>query len=100
MPDSVVTGNIARIKEITAKAVPNLQFEDISVMLIPVREEISVPLQQNKSLYDKINDTKYGFLLIGILCIIFLAAIVYLVHISVDLWIKKSNKNNEQNQDE
>lgn len=100
VPDSAVTSNIARVKEITAKAVPNLQFEDISVMLIPVREEISVPLQQSKSLYEKINDSGYGLIIIGVLCIIFLAAIVYLVHISVELWMKKSNKNNEQNPDE
>ncbi len=66
-------------------------------MLIPVREEISVPMLQNKSLYEKINDSGYGLVLIGILCIIFLAAIVYLVHISVDLWMKKSKNSNEQN---
>lgn len=100
VPDSAVTSNIARVKEITAKAVPNLQFEDISVMLIPVREEISVPLMQNKSLYEKISDSGHGLVIIGVLCIIFLAAIVYLVHVSVDLWMKKSNKNNEQKTEE
>lgn len=44
LPDSPVTNLVARVREVTAKAVPNLDPERVSVMLVPTRESVSVPM--------------------------------------------------------
>ncbi len=44
LPDSPVINLVPRIRELTAKAVPNLDPDRVSVMLVPVREQISVPM--------------------------------------------------------
>ena len=44
LPDSPVVNLVARVREVTAKAVPNLDPERVSVMLVPVRESVSVPM--------------------------------------------------------
>ena len=44
-PDSPVVNLVAKVRELTSKAVPNLDFEHVSVMLVPVRETVSVPIQ-------------------------------------------------------
>ena len=44
-PDSPVVNLVAKIRELTSKAVPDLDYERVSVMLVPVREQVSVPMQ-------------------------------------------------------
>jgi type III secretion protein J len=44
LPDSPVTNLVARVREVTAKAVPNLSPDRVSVMLVPTRESVSVPM--------------------------------------------------------
>lgn len=44
LPDSPVVDLVARVREVTAKAVPNLIPDRVSVMLVPVREAVSVPM--------------------------------------------------------
>lgn len=44
LPDSPVVDLVARVREVTAKAVPNLIPDRVSVMLVPVRETVSVPM--------------------------------------------------------
>ena len=44
LPDSPVTNLVARVREVTAKAVPNLDPERVSIMLVPARESVSVPM--------------------------------------------------------
>ncbi|MDY0273969.1 MAG: type III secretion inner membrane ring lipoprotein SctJ [Desulfomicrobium sp.] len=48
LPDSPVTELVPRIRELTAKAVPNLNPDKVSVMLVPVREKVSVPMLPQK----------------------------------------------------
>lgn len=48
LPDSPVTELVPRIRELTAKAVPNLNPDRVSVMLVPVREKVSVPMLPQK----------------------------------------------------
>lgn len=45
VPESPVINLVAKIRELTSKAVPELDYERVSVMLVPVREQVSVPLQ-------------------------------------------------------
>lgn len=78
--ESPVINYLANIKEITAKAVPNLVFDDISIMLVPVREEVSVPMLQPQSLFEAINKSPYGLGLTIILAVICLAGAVYLAN--------------------
>ncbi|UQZ90987.1 EscJ/YscJ/HrcJ family type III secretion inner membrane ring protein [Deltaproteobacteria bacterium Smac51] len=42
-PDSPVVSMIPKIKETSAKAVPGLDYEKVSVMLVPVREDVIPP---------------------------------------------------------
>ena len=44
-PDSPVVNLVAKIRELTSKAVPDLDYERVSVMLVPVREQVSVPME-------------------------------------------------------
>lgn len=50
-PDSPVVNLIPKIRELTAKAVPGLDYERVSVMLVPVRETVTVPMQQGLTLF-------------------------------------------------
>lgn len=44
-PDSPVVNLVPKIRELASKAVPDLDYERVSVMLVPVREQVSVPIQ-------------------------------------------------------
>ncbi|WCB48207.1 type III secretion system inner membrane ring lipoprotein SctJ [Nitratidesulfovibrio vulgaris] len=48
--DSPVVNLIPKIREMTAKAVPGLDYEKVSVMLVPVRESVTVPLRDAPTL--------------------------------------------------
>jgi type III secretion protein J len=48
LPDSPVVNLAGRVRELTAKAVPNLSPERVSVMLVPVREYVSVPMTRQE----------------------------------------------------
>ncbi|MDR1111004.1 MAG: type III secretion inner membrane ring lipoprotein SctJ [Deltaproteobacteria bacterium] len=41
--DSQVENMVAKIKEICATAVPGLEYEKVSVMLVPVRDDVLIP---------------------------------------------------------
>ncbi len=42
-PESVVVNMVAKIRELAARSVPGLAVDSVSVMLVPVRETITVP---------------------------------------------------------
>ena len=42
-PDSTVVNLVAKIREISARSVPGLSVDSVSVMLVPVRETVTVP---------------------------------------------------------
>lgn len=46
-PESQVTRLIPYIRELAANAVPGLMQDKVSVMLVPVRETVSVPMPEN-----------------------------------------------------
>ena len=46
-PESQVTRMVPRIQELTGNAVPGLSPEHVSVMLVPVRETVSVPMAES-----------------------------------------------------
>jgi type III secretion protein J len=47
-PESQASTLVAKIRELTAKAVPGLDSNQVSVMLVPVREQVTVPVQPQK----------------------------------------------------
>ena len=51
-PDSPVVNLVAKIRELTSKAVPDLDYERVSVMLVPVREQVSVPCSRPRNSSD------------------------------------------------
>lgn len=93
--ESPVINYIANIKEVTAKSVPNLSFDDISVMFIPVREEVSVPMQQAKSLYETIRQSQFGFVLLIVLGVIFVAGIVYIANTAKTIYQSRKAQKTE-----
>lgn len=99
-PESPVINYLVNIKEITAKSVPNLAFDDISVMFIPVREEISVPMEQTKSLYESIRQSKYHSVLVIVLGVIFLAGLIYIANTAKSYYQAYKNKNSQTDGDE
>ena len=95
-PDSPVVSLVSKIRELTAKAVPNLDFEHVSVMLVPVRETVSVPLQPASTFlglpFLPENGTPYA--LIGAL-ILLAGILVALGVVGYSLWEKKRREKAE-----
>ena len=46
-PESQVTRMVPRIQELTGNAVPGLSADHVSVMLVPVRETVTVPMAES-----------------------------------------------------
>ncbi len=44
-PDSLVVNYIPKIKELTASSVADLKIDNVSVMLVPARDEVTVPVE-------------------------------------------------------
>lgn len=96
--ESPVTNFVAKIKETTAKAVPNLDFDNISIMLVPVREEISVPMQQTKSIYETLTASKLGILTNLLLLFITVVAGIYIFRIISNHY--KTHQQKQQNSED
>lgn len=71
-PDSSVVNLIPKIRDIAAKAVPGLDYERVSVMLVPVRESVSVPMAQAPEFFGLpfIPDNGPPYLIIGSVLIV------------------------------
>lgn len=68
-PESQATRLISHIRELAANAVPGLMQDKVSVMLVPVREQVSVPMPQ-KSEQD---DREKAYLFAGLGALLLLA---------------------------
>lgn len=44
LPESQAVSMVPKIRELTANAVPELDYEQVSVMLLPVRETVAIPM--------------------------------------------------------
>ena len=93
-PESQVTNLIPKIREVTSRAVPGLDYEKISVMLVPVRESYTVPMQPRKTFWGLAFETENGspYLILGA-GLIALAALGGLVALGVTFlmrWKRKS----------
>lgn len=64
-PESQATRLIPHIRELTANAVPALMQDKVSVMLVPVRETVSVPMPHQEASQD--NSRLYVLAAVGIL---------------------------------
>ena len=72
-PESQVTRLISNIRELSSNAVPGLTQDNVSVMLVPVREKVSVPMPQEKPLPLDTPDRQY--MLMGIAAVLLLAVL-------------------------
>ena len=52
LPTSSITNYVAQLKEMASKSIPRLNEADVSVTLMPVRDEISVPRVQASSFFE------------------------------------------------
>ena len=64
-PESQATRLIPHIRELTANAVPALMQDKVSVMLVPVRETVSVPMPHQEARQD--NTRLYVLAAVGVL---------------------------------
>ncbi len=78
-PDSQATRLVSSIRELASNAVPGLSQDDVSVMLVPVRENISVPMTSSQGddggkslLLFRAGCVLFGLSLIGLLATAFL----------------------------
>ena len=67
-PESQVTRLISHIRELAANAVPGLMQDKVSVMLVPVRENVSVPMPQKDS--ENTQERLYLFAALGVLLLL------------------------------
>ena len=67
-PESQATRLIPHIRELTANAVPALMQDKVSVMLVPVRETVSVPMPHQEVKQD--NTRLYVLVGVGILLVL------------------------------
>lgn len=68
-PESVAVNMVPKIRELTASAVPGLSYDKVSVMLVPMRESISVPRSGD-------SETPLPYALLGILAGLLLLGVV------------------------
>ncbi len=66
-PESQATRLISHIRELTANAVPGLMQDKVSVMLVPVRETVSVPMPDKPSADGSVDNTYLLAALAGLL---------------------------------
>ena len=80
---------VPKIRELTAKAVPGLSYDQVSVMLVPMRESVGVPMQPQSSFLGLTYFTENGppYLLIGA-CALFLLAVIALITFAVLNFLK------------
>ena len=92
-PESQVANLIPKIREVTARAVPGLDYEKISVMLVPVRESYTVPMQPRKTFLGLAFETESGspYLLLGAV-LVALAALGGLVALGVMFLMRRKRK--------
>lgn len=68
-PESQATRLIPHIRELTANAVPGLEHDKVAVMLVPVRETVSVPMPRQEVK----TDNSRLYVLGGVACLLALA---------------------------
>ena len=68
-PESQVTRLVSNIRELTANAVPGLAQDRVSVMLVPVRETVTVPMPQQQETISE----KRMYILAGLAALLLLA---------------------------
>ena len=92
-PDSQVTNLIPKIREVTSRAVPGLDYEKISVMLVPVRESHTVPMQSRKTFWGLDLDAESGspYLILGA-GLMALAALGGLIALGVGFLLRRRRK--------
>ena len=67
-PESQVTRLISHIRELASNAVPGLMQDKVSVMLVPVRESVSVPMPQQQN--EDETERLYLFAALGVLLLL------------------------------
>lgn len=93
-PDSPVVNFIPKIRELAAKAVPGLDYERVSVMLVPVRESVSVPMREAPKFLGLSFFPEAGppYLFIGAMITVLAAAtglVLVGVALAKDAWIRR-----------
>lgn len=75
-PESVAVNMVPKIRELAASAVPGLSYDKVTVMLVPMRESVSVPRQK---------DTNFPYVFGGLLAAALLVG-VGLYRMSMELF--------------
>ena len=88
-PESQATRLISHIRELASNAVPGLMQDKVSVMLVPVREQVSVPMPQK----DETQDKERIYLFAGLGALLLLACAGFAA--AAVLYVRR-NKNKEQ----
>lgn len=103
IPESTIINYVAQLRDMTAKAIPSLRAKDVSIVLMPMRENISIPRAVAPTFFTTfMNSMKDSPLIFILLFITALGAIMYLGR-SIKSFLenyKKKNEKSEENTDE
>lgn len=81
-PESTIPNYVSQLREMTSKAVPNLNAKSISITLMPVRDSISTPrVQSTPFLTSLIHTMQSSPLIVALLLICALGIVLYTVRI-------------------
>ncbi len=86
LPGSQVVNMVPKIKELTANSVPDLNFERVSVMLVPVRETVVVSMAEPQTMFGiipVIPEDGFPFFLAGTFFVAAMAAVALAVWLFV-----------------
>ncbi len=84
IPDSLVVNYIPQLQSITEKSVPKISGNSISIVLMPVRESVSVPWTSPPTFFQTLLQGSHDApLLMLMLAIISIAGLVYLIRLSL-----------------
>lgn len=102
-PDSPVVNLVSKIRELASKAVPDLEYERVSVMLVPVREQVAVPIQPAPTFlglpFLPENGPPYALIGAGIVLLAVLVGLVLFGLSLRDMWLRNRKRAAEQQDD-
>ena len=103
LPESIIVNYIAQLRELTTKAIPNLSTDHVSIVLMPIREEISTPRVEPPTFFGVfINMMTDSIFMIFLIFPSAIGATVYLSRLVIDFYknYKMEDETPSDNSDE
>ncbi len=100
-PDSSVVNFIPKIKELTAGAVADLEIDNVAVMLVPARDDVTVPPPQQTSgfsFFTQSGSLNFSFIGFALAIALLINALIFGIQIIREKQKNKSLSDNKENE--